>query len=147
MKPSLILFLSLISIFALAGDEPKLKVMILGSYHMSNPGLDVHNMKAEDVTTPERQKELAEIAAGLSRFLPNKIALERVAANPCLIDENFESQRFYFFIREQKMESLTRLQNALLSPKRIIDKLLFQGYNQAFGGRLHDLHVRLAPIS
>lgn len=56
--------------------EPLVEVMVLGTYHMGNPGLDLHNMQADDVTTPRRQKELEEVARLLAKFAPNKIALE-----------------------------------------------------------------------
>jgi hypothetical protein len=44
--------------------------MILGVYHFSNPGHDVHNAKVDDVTTPQRQAELAELATRLAQFKP-----------------------------------------------------------------------------
>ncbi len=58
-----------------AKDKP-IQVMILGTYHMGNPGLDLHNTKVDDVTTPKRQKELEDVAKRLARFKPTKIALE-----------------------------------------------------------------------
>jgi hypothetical protein len=36
--------------------QTKAQVMILGSYHMGNPGADISNMQADDVRTPERQQ-------------------------------------------------------------------------------------------
>lgn len=69
---SLIFFL-LISLQAF----PQHKVMILGSYHMNNPGMDVHNMEADDVLTERRQKEIQNLVDMLAEFRPTKIALER----------------------------------------------------------------------
>src|SRR5207245_3448579 len=34
-------------------------LMILGSYHMSNPGLDATNLNADDVLSSQRQAEIA----------------------------------------------------------------------------------------
>src|SRR4051812_10723469 len=51
-------------------------VMVLGTYHMSNPGLDTVNMHADSVSTPERQQQLAELLDRLARFRPTKIAVE-----------------------------------------------------------------------
>lgn len=62
--------------------EPFVEVMVLGTYHMGNPGLDVHNVQAEDVTTPRRQKELEEVARRLAKFAPTKIALEYASDAP-----------------------------------------------------------------
>lgn len=55
----------------------KAQVMVLGSYHMNNPGADVYNMEADDVLTPKRQAEIKDLAAALAKFKPTKIALER----------------------------------------------------------------------
>ncbi len=32
--------------------------MVLGVYHFSNPGLDVHNIDAESVLSAERKRQL-----------------------------------------------------------------------------------------
>lgn len=50
--------------------------MILGTYHMGNPGLDLNNVKADDVRAPKRQKEIADFLALLKKFKPTKIAVE-----------------------------------------------------------------------
>ena len=57
------------------------EVLILGTYHMNNPGRDLFNTKADDVLTPKRQAEIAEVAAVLKRFKPTKIAVERDAGD------------------------------------------------------------------
>lgn len=54
----------------------KTPLMILGSYHMSNPGLDAVNVRADDVRSPRRQAEIADVARALGRFRPTKVALE-----------------------------------------------------------------------
>ena len=43
--------------------EP-VKVMILGTFHMSNPGRDIHNAKIEDVLAPKHQADLGQVGAG-----------------------------------------------------------------------------------
>jgi len=50
--------------------------MILGMYHMSNPGLDAVNLDADDVLLPRRQREIAELVNRLAKFRPTKIAVE-----------------------------------------------------------------------
>ncbi|MDP9203391.1 MAG: DUF5694 domain-containing protein [Gemmatimonadota bacterium] len=49
---------------------------MLGTYHMSNPGHDVHNMQADDVLLPKRQQEIAQLIEVLKMFHPTKIAIE-----------------------------------------------------------------------
>ena len=61
-------------------DGPPLaEVLVLGSYHMGNPGRDIFNLKADDVLAPQRQAEIRELLDVLARFRPTKVAIE---ANP-----------------------------------------------------------------
>ena len=57
-----------------AGARPE--VLVLGTYHMANPGRDVHNMEADDVLSAKRQREIAQLLEVLKRFRPTKIAIE-----------------------------------------------------------------------
>lgn len=52
------------------------QVLVLGVYHMANPGRDVFNMTADDVLAPKRQAEIAQLIEVLKRFQPTKIAIE-----------------------------------------------------------------------
>ena len=54
----------------------KAHVLVLGTFHMANPGHDIFNLKVDDVSTEKRQKEIAETAATLKKFRPTKIAIE-----------------------------------------------------------------------
>lgn len=58
--------------------EP-VEVMVLGVWHMDNPGRDVNNARIDPVTTPEKQAELAMVAEALARFRPTVVAIESVA--------------------------------------------------------------------
>jgi hypothetical protein len=61
-------------------DGPPLaEVLILGTYHMGNPGRDIFNLKADDVLAAKRQAEVRELIQVLARLRPTKIAIE---ANP-----------------------------------------------------------------
>lgn len=52
------------------------EVLVLGVYHMSNPGRDLFNTQADDVLSPERQAQIAEVITVLEQFRPTKIAVE-----------------------------------------------------------------------
>ncbi|HUN88719.1 MAG TPA: DUF5694 domain-containing protein [Terriglobales bacterium] len=70
--------------FALSGwaqSDAKPEILILGVYHMSNPGRDIYNMKADDVLSPQRQQEIAQLLEVLKKFQPTKIALEADAGS------------------------------------------------------------------
>jgi uncharacterized protein DUF5694 len=58
------------------------EVMIVGTFHMDNPGHDLHNMKVDDVLTEKRQKELADVAERLMRFKPNVVMVESQRRDP-----------------------------------------------------------------
>jgi hypothetical protein len=68
---------SLISVAAFSQESPaRPEILILGTYHMANPGRDVHNMEADDVLSATRQREIAELIDVLRRFRPTKVAVE-----------------------------------------------------------------------
>ena len=69
--------------------EP-VRVLILGTYHFGNPGQDLHNMKVDDVRTPAKQAELADVATHLARFNPNKIAVEAISDRSDLTTKKFD---------------------------------------------------------
>lgn len=52
------------------------EVLVLGVYHMANPGLDAFNMQADDVLAPKRQAEITQLIEVLKSFHPTKIAVE-----------------------------------------------------------------------
>ncbi|HTT85557.1 MAG TPA: DUF5694 domain-containing protein [Rhizomicrobium sp.] len=51
-------------------------VMVIGTFHMNNPGRDLHDVHADDVLAPKRQAEIAAIVAGLARFHPTEVDVE-----------------------------------------------------------------------
>ena len=57
-------------------EGKKIPLMLLGSYHMSNPGADAFNLEADDVLTPKRQAEIEEVVKSLATYKPTRIAIE-----------------------------------------------------------------------
>lgn len=55
----------------------KPEILLLGTYHFDNPGLDAFNMVTDDVLTPQRQAEIQAVADCLAAFKPTKIAVEQ----------------------------------------------------------------------
>lgn len=60
------------------------EVLVVGTFHMGNPGQDVHNLQVDDVLSPKRQQEIAELTAVLRRFRPTKIAVEEAVRSRTL---------------------------------------------------------------
>jgi hypothetical protein len=61
---------------ARAQSDSRPEILVLGAFHMANPGRDVHNMQADDMLSPKRQQEIAQLIEVLKRFHPTKIAIE-----------------------------------------------------------------------
>lgn len=57
-------------------ENARVEVLVLGVYHMDNPGRDIFNTQADDVLSSKRQAEIAEVIEVLERFRPSKIAVE-----------------------------------------------------------------------
>ncbi len=75
-KLALTLFSLTLTCFAQDPCANKPQVLILGTYHMANPGRDIYNMQVDDVRSPQRQQELAQLTDVLAKFAPTKIAIE-----------------------------------------------------------------------
>ena len=67
---------------ALAVATAPVQVMVLGTYHFDNPGLDVVNVKVDDVTAPHRQRELAALADAIAAFRPTRVMVETERPGP-----------------------------------------------------------------
>lgn len=64
-----------------ASIEP-VEVMVLGTYHFDNPGLDKVNVKVDDVRAPRRQRELAALAEAIATFRPTRVMVESQRPGP-----------------------------------------------------------------
>lgn len=56
--------------------DGRVAVLLLGSYHMSNPGADRFNLEADDVLSPDRQDEILAVVENLKAFAPTRVAIE-----------------------------------------------------------------------
>lgn len=61
-----------------AAAQPLLQVevMVVGDFHMNNPGHDIHNVRVPDVMAPTIQTQIAAVDAALARFRPTVVAAE-----------------------------------------------------------------------
>ena len=75
-KRYLLLGLLVMSTASSAQSSARTEILVLGTYHMANPGHDIYNMHVDDVQSPKRQREIAQLIEVLKRFHPTKIAIE-----------------------------------------------------------------------
>ncbi|MBC5993643.1 DUF5694 domain-containing protein [Pontibacter cellulosilyticus] len=57
----------------------KPKILIVGTYHFGNPGLDVFNPKFDDMLAEKRQREIEQVLELLKIYKPTKVAVEAFA--------------------------------------------------------------------
>lgn len=69
------------------------QVLVLGTYHFANPGLDVVKTNVADVLSATKQAEVRVVVEALARFRPTKIAVEREPASGPLLDSLFHAYR------------------------------------------------------
>lgn len=86
MKPFIYIILLCFSTFIQAQkkpsdyfQDPKAKVLVVGSFHFDYPNLDAHKTGKEDqvdVLNPKTAKEVTELVEYIKKFKPTKIAIE-----------------------------------------------------------------------
>jgi hypothetical protein len=55
----------------------QVRVLLFGTYHMDNPGLDEVNVDADDVLSDDRQAQLRDLADRIERWEADTVAVER----------------------------------------------------------------------
>lgn len=78
---------------AQAVAESPSRILILGTYHFANPGLDVVQTEVPDVLGPEKQDEIARIVEALSEFRPTRVAVEQRPADAPRLDSLYRAFR------------------------------------------------------
>jgi hypothetical protein len=86
-----LLLLNILPSVEIIGQQSKAKIMVVGSYHMANPGADVFNMQADDVLSVHRQKEMEELVSLLLKYKPTKIVLEVSSSIDSLYNDRYQA--------------------------------------------------------
>jgi hypothetical protein len=68
-------------------------VLVLGTYHFANPGLDVVQTEVANVLSPVKQAEIEGVIETLARFWPTKIAVEGTLASAPQLDSLYGAHR------------------------------------------------------
>ena len=73
--------------------QPRAQVVVLGTFHFGNPGLDLVKTNVADVLTPGKQTEIEQVVRALARFRPTKIAVEVSADRGARLDSLYAAYR------------------------------------------------------
>ncbi|RTZ03966.1 DUF5694 domain-containing protein [Flavobacterium sp. GSP6] len=128
MKKIAFLLLFIIVFNPVFGQSKKKQILLIGTFHFENPGLDIAKVNTFNVMTPKSQKELEGITDKIKNFGPDKI----------FIEWNYEKQEKLDIFYSKNVDSLLskdadeRVQLAFRSAKKLGHKKLFAiDYNQA----------------
>ena len=75
----LAVFLSSPVLVATAAPADKAQVLVMGTFHFANPGLDMIKSPVADVLSPASQAWLASLAARVAAFAPTDVLVECAA--------------------------------------------------------------------
>lgn len=123
-----IILLLVLTTFNLTFAQTKKKqILLFGSFHFENPGLDVAKVNTFDVMTDKSQKELENITDKIKKFGPNKIFVEWNYQKQAKLDQFFAKNTDSLL----KNDSDERVQVALRSAKKLgLKKLYAIDYNE-----------------
>ncbi len=68
-------------------------LMVIGTPHLANHGLDVVNLQVDDVMTPARQAEIEAIVTALAGFAPTRVVVEHPVADQSGLDARYADYR------------------------------------------------------
>jgi hypothetical protein len=82
----------------------QIEVVILGTYHMDEPGLDQVNLDVDDVLADERQREIESFVSTLERAAPDVVAVERPTQRAETVNELYAKYRDGEYAYDQEHE-------------------------------------------
>ncbi len=74
-------------------QEHKTKVLLLGTFHFDNPGLDVAKFDNANILSEKRQAEVKTVVQKLLDFRPDKIFVEVPTSGQARLDSNFSKYK------------------------------------------------------
>jgi len=77
----------------LAQQKKRVKVLLLGTFHFDNPGLDVAKFQDANILSAKRQKEVQEVNTALEAFAPDKIFIEATPSMQSATDSSLAAYK------------------------------------------------------
>jgi hypothetical protein len=115
-----------------AGTAPRAEILVLGTYHMDNPGLDVFNVEADDVLSAKRQAEIEALVEVLARFEPTAIAVEAPIGSERVAREYADHRAGKYALSRNEIDQIgyrlaARLGHAVVHPVDVAGDFPFEG--------------------
>lgn len=73
--------------------QPKKQLVLLGTYHFANPGLDVVQVKTDDVLGDRRQAKIRAVVDRLKTYQPDYLFIEYLPSQQGHIDSLYGQYR------------------------------------------------------
>ncbi len=89
---SLCLLCFLLAVISYA-QQKKTQVLLLGSFHFDNPGLDVAKFENANILSQQRQNEVLEVVEKIKQFRPDKIFIEMPVERQQRLDSSFNKYK------------------------------------------------------
>lgn len=68
-------------------------IMLLGTRHWSNPGLDYLAAEVDDMLAPDRQRQIASVLQSLQAFAPTHVGIEVMSSRAAEINDDYRHYR------------------------------------------------------
>ncbi|WP_166919525.1 DUF5694 domain-containing protein [Flavobacterium poyangense] len=123
----IILLLAFITLNTVSAQIKKKQILLIGTFHFENPGLDVAKTNSFNVMSDKSQKELENITNKIKKFSPDKIFVEWGHEKQDKLDK-FYARNTDSLLQKKADE---RVQLALRAAKKLGHKKLFAiDYNE-----------------
>nr|WP_294785114.1 DUF5694 domain-containing protein [uncultured Flavobacterium sp.] len=117
----IILLLVFITFNMTSAQTKKKQVLLVGTFHYANPGLDVAQFKAFDIISEKSQKELESMSDKIKKFGPDKIFVEWEFSKQADLDKFYNKKTDSLF--KNNKNEITQL--ALRTAKKLNHKKLY----------------------
>jgi hypothetical protein len=113
-----IILLLLFSLIATAQVKKKpTEILVIGTYHFNNPGLDVAQYKVLDIMGEKPQKQLEEISTAIAKFKPTKIFTEWELKDQLALDtlyNKYQEGTYFDYVAQKYPKRKFYLQNEIV---------------------------------
>lgn len=108
----------LISQFVFSQTQKKpTEILVIGTYHFSNPGADVAQYKVLDILSEKPQKQLEQIATAIAKFKPNKIFTEWELKDQLALDtlyNKYQDGTYFDYVAKKYPKRKFYVQNEII---------------------------------